>query len=119
LNTINKNNKIFIRAAKSSEVKENQGYLYIFEDLNEVAIFRVNGQLHCLSNICPHQHIPKIYNGFVKDNTITCPMHGWTFSLDDGQNLSEGKSLEIYEVFEEKDYIYVEKKSIKKPNWKL
>ena len=119
MDIIKKNNKTFVKALKSFQVKEKKGCVFAYDETNEVAIFRVDGKLYCVVNICPHQHSPEIYNGIVEDKTIICPMHGWTFSLEDGRNLTGGKGLEVFEIFEEKNYIYIEQKVLKKPKWML
>lgn len=108
------NGKIFARICKSAELFEGKGKRFVFpEDIDmQVAIFRKDGKLFALSNICPHRHQDKIYEGILKNGNVTCPAHGWTYNLATGENvdLRQGiKSLIKYDSFEEDGYIWVEK----------
>ena len=38
-----------------------------------------------MSNICPHQQTRLIYDGFVEDEFVVCPAHGWKFNLGTGK----------------------------------
>jgi nitrite reductase/ring-hydroxylating ferredoxin subunit len=44
---------------------------------------RQGGQVRALANRCTHRGGP-LNEGEVGDGTITCPLHGSTFSLEDG-----------------------------------
>ena len=48
-----------------------------------VAIFRHEGRLSAVSNVCAHQNGP-LAEGRVVDGCITCPWHGYQYRLDDG-----------------------------------
>ena len=48
-----------------------------------VAIFRHQGRLSAVSNLCAHQNGP-LGEGRVVDGCITCPWHGFQYRLDDG-----------------------------------
>ncbi|MBB6486800.1 Rieske 2Fe-2S domain-containing protein [Rhizobium lusitanum] len=41
-------------------------------------LFRADGKLHCLADICPHRSAP-LSHGRVVDGAIECPYHGWRF----------------------------------------
>jgi phenylpropionate dioxygenase-like ring-hydroxylating dioxygenase large terminal subunit len=43
-----------------------------------VVVFRANGALHALSDVCPHRFAP-LSMGRVLDDRIECPYHGWQF----------------------------------------
>ncbi len=113
----------YIAVCKSSELYEGKGKKIQFpeDDDFQVAIFRIDGQLYCLDNICPHRHADRIYEGFVKNGTVTCPLHGWSYSLDSGQNINQLqgiKSLSKYEIFEKNGTIYIEKPVFSLPRWR-
>ncbi len=44
---------------------------------------RDDGGVFCLRNICPHRGIPLSY-GWLKDCTLQCCYHGWTFDTRNG-----------------------------------
>ncbi len=48
-----------------------------------VAIFRHEGRLSAVSNLCAHQNGP-LGEGRVVDGCITCPWHGFQYRLADG-----------------------------------
>ncbi len=43
-----------------------------------VVVFRTGGQLHALSDVCPHRFAP-LSMGRVLGDRIECPYHGWQF----------------------------------------
>jgi len=116
--------KIYVNIAKSNEIAEKKGYKLMFYDDEDiqVAIFRVDGKLYSVSNICPHRHQDRIFEGIInKDLTITCPLHFWTYSLETGQNINQKqgiRSLEKYNIFEEDGFVWVEKPPYNPPKWR-
>lgn len=76
-------------------------------DGKEVAVFAVDGGFVATSGICPHAQGP-LHEGEVEDGVLTCPWHGWTFSIESGQcDEDPGLCLERYEVKVEGDDILV------------
>jgi nitrite reductase (NADH) small subunit len=76
-------------------------------DGKEVAVFAVDGGFVATSGMCPHAQGP-LHEGEIEDGILTCPWHGWTFSLDSGQCEEDpGLCLERYEVKVEGDDILV------------
>ena len=51
-----------------------------------------------LSNICPHQHTSVIFDGFVEDDCVVCPAHGWMFNLKTGKQPTGARGLDSYPV---------------------
>ena len=91
---------------KTSDLKEKIGQRFLINDV-EVALFKVDGKIYALSNICPHQHSPLIYDGFIEDNKVVCPAHGWEFNLENGKIDDNRKGLDAYAVKIVDDNIYV------------
>lgn len=48
-----------------------------------VAVFRYDGQISAVSNVCRHQNGP-LGEGRIIDGCITCPWHGYQYRPDDG-----------------------------------
>ncbi len=48
-----------------------------------VAVFRHDGKLSALSNVCAHQNGP-LGEGRVIDGCVTCPWHGYQYRPEDG-----------------------------------
>lgn len=51
----------------------------------KVAIFRHEGHLFCVSNVCRHQNGP-LGEGRIVDGCITCPWHGYQYLPHNGQS---------------------------------
>jgi nitrite reductase (NADH) small subunit len=56
-----------------------------------VALFNVEGALHALDGICPHQGGP-LGKGKLEGCIVTCPWHGFQFDVTTGQHQTS-KSL--------------------------
>ncbi|KAB2843096.1 MAG: nitrite reductase small subunit NirD [Melioribacteraceae bacterium] len=105
----------FVKICKVDDLKESIGKRFLVDDI-EVAVFKVNGEVYALSNICPHQHSHLIYEGFVENGIVACPLHGWEFNLKTG-NMAEGrKGLDCFKVkiIDNEVYVKVFKKEF---NW--
>ncbi|MEO8139945.1 MAG: Rieske 2Fe-2S domain-containing protein, partial [Gemmatimonadota bacterium] len=48
-----------------------------------IAIFRYDGKVSCVSNVCRHQNGP-LGEGKIVDGCITCPWHGYQYLPDSG-----------------------------------
>ena len=59
-----------------SRIVEHEGRL--------VAVFRTDEEFHAVQNECPHAWAP-LASGSVDDCVVTCPLHGWSFDLRDGE----------------------------------
>lgn len=74
----------FIGICSMSDLKENTGCRFFIDDI-EIAVFLVDGNVYALDNVCPHQHAAIIYDGFIEDESVICPAHGWKFDLKNGK----------------------------------
>lgn len=50
-----------------------------------VAIANVDGTLHAIDGLCPHQGGP-LGTGELCGTTLTCPWHGWQFDVTTGRH---------------------------------
>ncbi len=51
----------------------------------EVAVFRTrDDRVFALDDSCPHKK-GKLSQGIVHGHSVTCPLHNWVISLEDGQ----------------------------------
>ncbi len=63
-----------------------------------LALARVDGQFHALSNICPHAGGP-IGDGDVDGSVVRCPLHGWGFDVHEGRcDVDPELTLPVYPV---------------------
>lgn len=89
----------WLKVCKSEEVVA--GALRVVRvGIRPVALTRVGGQLVAFKNSCPHAASPLSGGEFTRE-TVTCPRHGWTFSLTTGRcEAHEGYGLRFFEVRE-------------------
>ena len=87
----------YTKVCKVSELKENQGKRFLINDI-DIAVFKVNDGIFVLGNVCPHQHTSVIFDGFVEDDCVVCPAHGWMFNLKTGKQPTGARGLDSYPV---------------------
>jgi NAD(P)H-dependent nitrite reductase small subunit len=104
----------YTKLCRQDELKEKEGRRFIIDE-TEVAIFKINNEVYALSNICPHQHTSLIYDGFIEDECVVCPVHGWKFDLKTGRQPKGQKGLDSFPVMiiEDDVYVRVYKKELK------
>jgi nitrite reductase (NADH) small subunit len=68
--------------AKTSEVP-NFGKKVVTVEGREILLVNIKGAISAVENECPHQGSP-MNAAVVKDGYISCPRHGYRFSLVDG-----------------------------------
>jgi len=72
-----------------------------------VAIANVDGSLHAIDGLCPHQGGP-LGTGALCGTTLTCPWHGWQFDAVSGRHrLSATVRQAVHDVREEAGRILV------------
>jgi NAD(P)H-dependent nitrite reductase small subunit len=105
----------FYLICSENDLKDSQGKRFYIND-TDIAIFKVGDKIYAVSNVCPHQQASKIYEGFVENNCVVCPLHGWTFNLKTGNLHSGSKGLDTYptKIVDGKIYAKVVKKEL---NW--
>jgi len=96
----------FLKVCKVDTLKEEEGKRFMVNDV-DVALFKVDGKIYALENICPHQHSPIIFDGYIEDKNVVCPAHGWGFNLHDGKMGDGRKGLNSYKVIILDGNIYV------------
>jgi 3-phenylpropionate/trans-cinnamate dioxygenase ferredoxin subunit len=105
----------FTKICSVLNIEENAGKRFIINE-TEIAVFKSDGNIFALSNICPHQQTALIYDGFIEEGCVVCPAHGWKFDLRTGNKKSGSRGLDSYEVKIVDEIIYV-KVVPKKFNW--
>ncbi len=72
----------FQKVAKFSSIPQGRG-LCVKVDEKEIALFRVNGSICAIDNLCPHEG-GSLAEGEIKDQVVTCPLHAWRFDACTG-----------------------------------
>lgn len=72
-----------------------------------VALANVDGRLHAIDGLCPHQGGP-LGTGRLCGTVLTCPWHGWQFDVVTGQHqISPTVRQQIFDVRERDGVIEV------------
>ncbi len=107
----------FAPVAKDDELQEGHP-LRRMVGAEAVALFRVDGQVHCISDTCTHAYA-SLSEGKVEGRILTCPLHGGQFDITTGRpvhlpvveavavhpvRVENGQILIGYESGEDEDY---------------
>ena len=93
--------EISIGDSKSFSIKTAEG-----KDI-EIAVFNIDGIFYAISNTCIHKGGP-LTKGFLDKDIVTCPWHGWKYSVKDGKSPHQGgDSVNSYDVKKIEDKVYV------------
>lgn len=98
-----------------NDLQESIGKKFLVNNV-EIAVFKINSEVFVLSNICPHQQTHLIYDGFIEEEFVVCPAHGWKFNLRTGKKDSGSNGIDSYPVKIFEDNVFVKVHS-KKFNW--
>jgi nitrite reductase/ring-hydroxylating ferredoxin subunit len=73
-----------------------------------IALANVGGTIYAFSDSCRHEGGP-LSSGVLIDDTVTCPWHGWTYSVRTGKALVPPVGIRIptYEVYVEGGDVFV------------
>jgi ferredoxin-nitrite reductase len=69
-------------AIRSQDIQEGSAKL-VRRKGEEMAIFKVDGELYGIQNICPHEG-GQLCKGWIEGGEVVCPLHGYKFSLKTG-----------------------------------
>jgi nitrite reductase/ring-hydroxylating ferredoxin subunit/DMSO/TMAO reductase YedYZ heme-binding membrane subunit len=73
----------WLLAGSLADIAPDHGFVVVVPGGERVAIFRYDGKLSALSNVCAHQNGP-LGEGRVVDGCVTCPWHGFQYRPEDG-----------------------------------
>ena len=99
----------YFEVAQLEEISEKRAKA-VFVDGQNIAIFKYDGKVSAVSNICKHQMGP-LGEGKIVDGCITCPWHGYQYYPGNGQSPPPFKEkLATYRVKIVEDKIWVNPK---------
>jgi len=98
----------FVKVARRSVLRNGYATL-VSVDGEEIALWPVDGKIYAINNVCPHQHFSRLHQGALEGIHLSCPMHGWTFSLEDGHPVTGNGRAKTYQVKIEGDDVLVER----------
>lgn len=71
--------------APESEILPGSHHVIVAEQ-TAIAVFNIDGEYYAIEDSCTHQGLP-LSDGFLDQDTITCPFHGAKFCVRTGQVL--------------------------------
>lgn len=86
-----------VKVAAEADFPLRRGVRVVLPD-DEVAVWKVGERYHAVSAVCRHHHVPTLHEGMRDGLTVTCPLHGWTYSLETGEATRGGGRLKVYET---------------------
>ena len=91
----------------AADIAEGAGKL-VRAGSEEIAVFKIAGQLCALQNVCPHEG-GQLARGWLEGNAVVCPLHGYKFDLKTGACLNDQKlRAKVFNLIEEGDYFQVD-----------
>ena len=81
---------------------------YVDVDGLPIALANVGGKIYAFGDVCRHEGGP-LSSGVLIDDTVTCPWHGWTYSVRTGKAIVPPVGIRVptYAVYVEGDDVYV------------
>ena len=80
----------FQTVAKVGDIPAGEGRAFPV-DGTVVAVFCVGGEYTAINDVCPHMGA-SLAEGYIEGVSVTCPWHGWRFSVKDGSWLDNPRS---------------------------
>ena len=74
---------VFVKVATTGELAPGQAKK-VEAGGKTIALFNVGGCFHAIDDTCTHEGGP-LSEGEVEGNTVTCPWHGATFNVTNGE----------------------------------
>ena len=73
-----------------------------------IAFFNIDGTIYAVDDVCPHLGGP-LHDGRVETDEllVTCPLHGWRFSLCDGTMHPGRRRIATFDVEVRDGDVYV------------
>jgi nitrite reductase/ring-hydroxylating ferredoxin subunit len=104
----------YIKLCSINDLKEFEGKKFFIKDI-DIAVFKIKEEVFALSNRCPHQQHAQIFEGFIEEECVVCPIHGWMFNLKTGRTLSGTTGLTSFEtrIIDTEVYVRVPEKEWK------
>lgn len=98
----------YVDVAASSDVTEGKPAVAYIQGI-DLVVFRVGSTLHATDRWCPHAR-GDLSDGALDGCQLTCPDHGWSFSIDTGSchKKSGGRPISVYPCREQGGRIEVD-----------
>jgi nitrite reductase/ring-hydroxylating ferredoxin subunit/DMSO/TMAO reductase YedYZ heme-binding membrane subunit len=78
-------NESWIDVCGVDEIEEQRGKPVCVGTSERIAVFRYDGVISAIANVCAHQGGP-LGEGKILEGCVTCPWHGWQYRPSDGRS---------------------------------
>lgn len=95
----------FVEVAGENDLEEGQGKV-VKVNGKTIALFRKDGKFYAIDNTCLHAEGP-LGEGTLEGETVTCPLHGWQYSIMTGVS-PFGVKVDTYKVKVENGRVKIE-----------
>ncbi len=97
---------MLVKACKISDIND---ILSIDINAYKIILVKRGNNIYALDRICTHRYAD-LANGFINEDTITCPLHLAQFDITNGSALSPPaeRPLKLYNIKIDDDYIYID-----------
>jgi sulfoxide reductase heme-binding subunit YedZ len=100
----------WLKVCDVSEIEDNRAKIFTVKN-ERVAIFKYDGKLSAIHNVCKHQGGP-LGEGKIIDGCITCPWHGYQYLPHNGQSPPPfNEKVATYEVKLIESIVYINPKA--------
>jgi len=72
------------KLANAEDIPEGKGIVVDGPEDEEIALYKLNGEIFALDNECPHMGGP-LGEGTIENGVVTCPWHMWQFHINTGE----------------------------------
>jgi len=87
----------FVRVARAIDIAPGTARKITLHG-KDIALWHVGNLFYAVDNVCPHQHFSSLHQGVIDGLLLTCPMHGWTYSLETGRATAGSGRVRTYRV---------------------
>ena len=107
---------VWTQLCRSIEVSARHGFRVEVDIEHDIALFRLDGKVYGVDNVCTHKREPEICNGAIEGDVVTCPVHFHMFNIKTGLRewrmengelrIESVRGLKTYQVMEKNDYVW-------------
>lgn len=98
----------WMAVAALGDIPEDRASIIPLKDGERIAVFKYDGKVSAVSNVCAHQNGP-LGEGKIVDGCITCPWHGYQYHPDNGQSPPPfTEKIPTYKVKVEGGHVFVD-----------
>ncbi len=98
----------WMAVAALDDIPNDRARIVPMKDGERIAVFKYDGKVSAVSNVCAHQNGP-LGEGKIVDGCITCPWHGYQYNPDNGQSPPPfTEKIPTYKVKIEGGHVFVD-----------